>query len=238
MYRHSTQYKMAIEKYNDIAWYTRVELLASVVIVTLQTFSIIKLFQYSHSIHSIFLFIITIVIAYIATDFINGFIHMIMDNNTNYTSFVGPYIAAFHLHHAKIIYKNKHPLKIYFYESGHKFWLFFYLIILFILQCIIHLNFYLNLFLVTIGLLSSIAELSHFWCHNGAHHNRLILFLQKYHLLLSMSHHRFHHCNDNQHYAFLNGMSDCFLNIIARYFYRGYKNNADKHVREYQQHLE
>ena len=227
------EYKIAIEKYNRMARYSRIEFCASIIIITLQIATSIKLFQHYNA-TSIIAIIITVFIAYIATDFISGLVHMIVDNNTNYSSLVGPFVAAFHLHHSKLIYQEKHPVKIYFFESGHKLWLVFYLLALFIIQYSVNLNFCLDLFLVIIGVLSSVAELSHFWCHNSTRCNTIIRFLQKYKILLSMKHHRLHHINDNMHYAFLNGMTDYFLNIIAHYFFQGYKNRSDKHVAGYE----
>lgn len=225
------EYKVALEKYHTVFWYARTEIIASIIVVTLQIATFITLFlQYNAS--NLIAIIITILIAYIATDFINGIVHMIADNTTNYTSFIGPFFAAFHLHHAKLIYQRKHPIKIYFYESGHKLWLVFYLLIIFIVQHCVHLNFYLNLFLVILGTLSSVAELSHFWCHHSNDTNAFIRLLQKYRLLLAMKHHRLHHCSDNVNYAFLNGMTDPLLNIIAAIFYEGYKNRADLHVND------
>lgn len=232
----TNEYKTAIEKYNNVVLYQRVEIFIAVAIIALQILTSIKLFQ-SYSATSMLAIILTIFAAYIATDFISGLVHMMVDNNTNYASLTGPFVAAFHLHHANLIYQNNHPLKIYFYESGHKFWLFFYLLILCAAQFFWRLNFCFNLFLVVIGILSSVSELSHFWCHNGARGNKMIRFLQKNHILLSMKHHKQHHRKDNMHYAFLNGMTDCFLNIIAHHFYRGYKNHSDKHVENYKKQV-
>lgn len=226
------EYQIAMEKYKNINYYARLEFFFSIIIIALQLITTIQLVQQYNSIN-IFAIFITLFFSYFLTDFINGFAHMIVDNNDHYTSIVGPFVAAFHLHHIKLTYEKKHPLKIYFDESGHKIWLVFYLIILFIIQNVTHLNFYLNLCLVSIGVLSSVAELSHFWCHNKKQTNRLIRLLQKYHLLLSMKHHKLHHQQDNINYAFLNGMSDPILNIIAKYFFLGYKNFSDKHVKIY-----
>jgi len=231
-YIKANEFKVAIEKYNSIVWYSRVEVAASVIIVFLQIASLIKLFQH-YTAASVIAIIVTVVIGYIVTDFISGIAHMIGDNNTHYTSIIGPFVAAFHLHHARLTYKNNHPIKIYFYESGQKFWLVFYLLILFTIQNTVNLNFCLDLFLVIIGVLSSVAELSHFWCHNRTQCNIIIRTLQKYRILLSMQHHRFHHCNDNTHYAFLNGMTDSVVNLIANHLYMGYKKHADKHVAVY-----
>ncbi len=227
------EYEVAIEKYKNIPWYTRVEFFFSIIIITLQIATMMTLLhQYSTT--SIVAVVVTLFVSYFLTDFINGIAHLIADNAQNYTSIVGPFYAAFHLHHIKLTYENKHPVKIYFYESGHKIWLVFYLIIIFLAQCFTHLNFCLNLCLVSIGVLSSVAELSHFWCHNKKQANRFIRLLQKNRILLSMQHHKFHHRKDNINYAFLNGISDPILNIIANRFYSGYKNFSDRHVAAYE----
>lgn len=231
------EYKIAIEKYNHIAWYTRIEFITAMIIIALQIASTIKLIQ-NYQTSSVVFTAITLLIAYMTTDFINGVVHMLMDNNTNYQSIFGPFIAAFHMHHSKLIYKNNHILKIYFYETGHKLWLVFYLLIISILQWFVHLNSHLDLLLVAIGIFSSFAELSHYWCHHQSQCNWIIRALQKYRILLSMQHHKFHHNKDNTHYAFLNGMSDYFLNIIATLFCKGYKNRSDRYVADYQKNLD
>ncbi|MES2214699.1 MAG: fatty acid desaturase CarF family protein [Pseudomonadota bacterium] len=177
--------------------------------------------------------VIVVILAYILTDFINGFIHMYMDNNTNYKSIVGPFIAAFHMHHKQQKYKMRNPVAIYFIESGTKYWLVGYLGILIYLQWKISLPMYLNLFLVAIGLLSSFAEVSHYWCHNSNKSNLVITKLQDFRVLLPKYHHQNHHTKDNMNYAFLNGITDPILNIIAKHLYSGYKNNSDLHALAY-----
>lgn len=223
------EYHLAIEKYHAIAWYSRVEIFSSVVVVSLQVATLIKLFE-NYTGTNVIAMIATIIFAYIIADFISGIAHMIGDSNTHYTSIIGPFIAVFHLHHSRLIYKNKHPIKIYFYESGQKFWMILYLSALLIMQSYGAINFCSALFLVAIGILSSVAELSHFWCHNKAQCNIIVQYLQKYRILLSMKHHGFHHRNDNTHYAFLNGMTDPLVNLIAYHFCKGYKNHADLHL--------
>ena len=52
-------------------------------------------------------------------------------------------------------------------------------------------------------------------------------------ILLSKKHHMKHHLKDNTNYAFLNGMTDFSINIIAKHLYNGYKNNSDLHVLAY-----
>lgn len=226
------QFNYAIEKYNSTSWYTQFENLLSFIVILTQGLTLLHVLQ-TYSMPNIPSFLATLILAYIATDFINGLVHMMIDNNSHFTSIFGPFIASFHLHHYKLRYKEKHPVKIYFYESGHKFWLVIYLLLLIYAQQNQLLSSNLNLGLVTFGILSSMAELSHYWCHQHTNNNCVIRFLQKYRLLLSLEHHRMHHINDNTHYAFLNGISDPLLNMIARACCRGYKNHSDKYVRAY-----
>ncbi|WP_298626248.1 fatty acid desaturase CarF family protein [uncultured Legionella sp.] len=226
------QFSKAIERYKRNPWYSRFQILVSIVIVLSQGLSVFHLIQSDIKpnlliIGSVFL------TAYITTDFINGLVHMYMDNNTNYTSSAGPFIAAFHLHHSHPQYIRRHPLKIYFFESGTKFWLLGYLLVLILLQQVTNMPYSLNYGLVFIGILSSVAEVSHYWCHTATKQNKIIMLLQKGRLLLSIKHHVHHHRSDNTHYAFLNGVSDPLLNLIANYYYPGYKNHADQHTAAY-----
>jgi hypothetical protein len=227
-----SEFSNAIKKYNTASVYTSVEMLLAIAILTLQILSVVQVIQTYHY-HGGLCFLFTLLAAYLITDFVNGLVHMLVDNNTNYTSRVGPFIAAFHMHHYTLKYTEKNPLKIYFTESGHKFWLGFYLIGLTVLQQAFSLNENLNLGLVAFGLFSSIAEVSHYWCHNPPKNNALIAFLQEHRVLLSLKHHRLHHIQDNMNYAFLNGISDPLLNVIARNFFNGYKNRSDEHVARY-----
>jgi len=226
------QFECAIEKYHSIAFYRQFEILLSVIVILTQGLSLFNLIQ-TYSMPSVPSLLGTLFFAYIATDFFNGLAHMILDNNRHFTSIVGPFIAAFHVHHHQLRYKETHPIKIYFYESGHKFWLVFYLLLLLYAQQKQCLSPNLNLGLVIFGILSSVAELSHYWCHQHRKNNRIVRCLQKYHLLLSFKHHHLHHVKDNTHYAFLNGVSDPVLNIIARICCKGYKNHSDKYVFAY-----
>lgn len=81
--------------------------------------------------------------------------------------------------------------------------------------------------LVYFGILSSIAEVSHYLCHTSD--SKVAKFLARIGLLLSREHHNHHHHSDNMNYAFLNGMTDPLLNLIARVFFTGYKTTTDKH---------
>lgn len=220
-----------MQRYNNVSIYTLLERINSIFVVSLQAHILVSLLRSYDGTLIIALFG-AFIVAYILTDFINGLVHMYMDNNTQYTSVVGPFISAFHLHHARR-YKPKHPLKVYFYETGTKFWLLVYLIGLAFSQHYLLLNYSVNVCLVSIGILSSIAELSHYWCHNATKKNKFISLLQKYHILLPKKHHAAHHLHDNTHYAFLNGVTDPLLNKISRYYYKGYKNHADQHAAAY-----
>ncbi|MBA4696434.1 MAG: hypothetical protein H2069_03465 [Legionella sp.] len=227
-------FTLAIQKYLQHPQYKRLEKLTSFFIVFLQVSSLLQML---HSYIAVsYLSLITILLlAYIATDFINGLVHMYMDNNTHYSSCIGPFIAAFHLHHAKYTYRVRHPLRVYFDESGTKFWLLGYLFLLVIFPQITTLDIRLHIGLVAFGIFSSIAELSHYWCHNATKKNRLVLWLQKTSILLSKKHHAAHHCSDNVQYAFLNGLTDPLINKIAHVLYKnkGYKNYADQHTKIY-----
>ena len=156
------QFKTAIEKYNTIAWYPKFECLLSIIVILAQLFSLLNLTQ-TYQTNSIAGFFLALSIAYIATDFVNGLVHMIVDNNSHFTSIVGPFIAAFHVHHYKLKYKEAPAFKIYLYESGHKFWLVIYLLVLLYAQKVMQLPSNLNLGLVAFGILFSLAEVSHYW---------------------------------------------------------------------------
>lgn len=224
-------FHVAMKKYETHQRYTQLEHVVSMSVILLQLLTFLHLIQtYPHDSSLIYLSLCFIT-AYLATDFLNGFMHMFMDNNTHYTSFVGPFIAAFHLHHARLTYTHQNAAAVYFYESGSKFWLVFYLLMVFYLQQAVQLQYGLNLILVSVGILSSVAEVSHYWCHNAS--SPLLLRLQKARILLSKKHHALHHRQDNMNYAFLNGLTDPLLNKISHYCYSGYKNNADQHTKAY-----
>jgi len=226
------QFCSAIERYNKKRIYARIEWTASVLILFLQALTLVSLIKNYEGTQFIFIGM-AFTAAYVLTDFINGFTHMFMDNNTHYKSVVGPFIAAFHLHHFKLKYTERTWFNIYFYESGTKFWLLVYLLVFAWTQYYFSLSFSINVCLASIGILSSVAELSHYWCHNATEKNTIIRRLQNYQILLSKQHHLNHHRSDNTHYAFLNGLTDPLLNLISHYLYHGYKNHADLHVKAY-----
>ncbi len=220
-------FNLAMKKYHEKKRYGYIYLLVSFLNVGMQFYLLSVLFTLNFQWH---LFLVIFLLAYFLTDFINGYIHLYMDNNHNYEGIMGPFVASFHLHHRHPTYANFSLPRIYFNESGAKFWLVLFLLLTIVLS-FTQINSYLLMTLIFIGILSSVAEVSHFLCHNGK--SSTVLFLQNIGILLSMKHHRKHHEEDNQSYAFLNGMSDFFLDKIAKRFYDGYQNYSDLHAKAY-----
>jgi hypothetical protein len=176
--------------------------------------------------------IFALLIAYALADFVNGLVHLYMDHNDDYSSMVGPFVASFHLHHDIPRYSDKPLIKVYIDESGYKLWLAFFLIFLSALftwsavpPLLLCIGAYFAVF-------SSIAEVSHYLCHNST--SKVVRQLQRVWILLPKKHHMQHHRVDNVNYAFLNGMSDPVINWIAAHFYSGYKAKTDLHTALYQ----
>ncbi len=220
-------FNLAMEKYHENKYYGYVYLVVSSLNVGMQLYLFAFLFTLDFQWH---IFLLLFIVAYFLTDFINGYVHLYMDNNHNYESLMGPFIASFHLHHRHPTYANFSLPRIYFNESGAKFWLVLFLLFTLFLS-FMEINSAVLMILIFIGILSSVAEVSHFLCHNGK--SKAVLFLQKIGLLLSMKHHLKHHEEDNQSYAFLNGMSDFLLDRVAQKFYNGYQNHSDLHAKAY-----
>ena len=222
------EFNLAMKKYHENKRYQYIYLLVSVLNVGMQLYLVGLLFTLHFEWYG---FVAVFLLSYFVTDFINGYVHMYMDNNENYNSLVGPFIASFHLHHRTPNYREFSVARIYFNESGTKFWLVLFLMLTILLSLFLP-NPYFLLGLTLVGILSSVAEVSHFLCHNAK--SKTVLFLQKIGLLLSMEHHINHHKKDNQSYAFLNGMSDFLLDRIAKRFYGGYKEHSDLHSEGYE----
>ena len=173
-----------------------------------------------------------LVAAYLIADFVNGLVHWYMDSQDQYESVVGPLIANFHLHHKLPRYQDQSLLWVYFNESGSKVWLVFYL-------GAVMVGYYADIFppmlmyiLAYVGILSSVAEVSHYLCHNSSSSG--VKFLARMGLLLSKRHHAQHHLQDNVNYAFLNGLTDPLINWLARSYGSGYKNGTDQHYARYE----
>lgn len=222
------EFNDAMYKYHTIKYYQLTYKLVSTINVGLQ----FVLLYILASLSIPFIWIIPVVfLSYFITDFINGLVHLYMDNNDSYNGMYGAFISSFHLHHKKPRYKDKNIFLIYFNESGTKFWLIPYLLITLGLS-FTGLNSIVLSVMILVGILSSLAELSHYLCHNS--NSKFVKILQKSGVLLSMKHHQKHHSEDNQGYAFLNGMSDFLIDKIAKRFYSGYKYNSDRHYETYE----
>lgn len=169
--------------------------------------------------------------AYLLADFLNGVVHMVMDNTDAYGGVIGPLVAVFHLHHKTPRYQDSSPAAIYVLESGSKHWLVPYLCVLVYAQAQGSLPGGVSLVLTLVGVLSSVAEVSHYLCHNSTH--PLVRALQRVRLLLPPEHHAVHHSRDNVRYAFLNGITDPLIDAIAKRSCGGYVGRVDLHVQKY-----
>lgn len=222
------QFNAAMDLYEKRVTYKIIGKTVSLANVSLQLYSLTLVLPLSIGIA---LQLAAFVAAYVLTDFLNGLIHVYMDNNDNYDSPAGPLIAAFHLHHRTPLYKKNNILAVYFNESGAKNWLVGYLLLTVLLIKTSSLHPVAAYIAVYVGILSSVAEVSHYCCHTVD--GKATQFLRRIGLFLSKKHHARHHLEDNISYAFLNGLTDPLLNSIARKFYGGYKNRTDLHYAAY-----
>jgi hypothetical protein len=225
------QFLRAMQRYERHAGYGRFNFAISVWNVGLQGCLLVLLFALPMAWHG---HLLALLFACFIADFINGMVHLYMDHNHNYRSIAGPLIAAFHLHHDTLRYADKPIYKVYFNESGYKVWLAPYLLAT---MALLHFTatppFLLGL-MIYVGILSSLAEVSHFLCHNSDAPSTRVL--QRIGLLVSVKHHERHHQHDNVNYAFLNGWSDPLINWLARRFCSGYSTTTDKHSALYHRH--
>ena len=170
--------------------------------------------------------------AWLLADFVNGLVHMYMDSNDRYDSLAGPLIANFHLHHKTPLYAKRNLLLVYFHESGSKVWLIPCLAAVALLATAGGPHPLLLHILVYSGILSSVAEVSHYLCHTSS--SPLAIRLGNCRIFLGKRHHAVHHLQDNRNYAFLNGLTDPLINAIAVRWGRGYKQHTDLHYAAYQ----
>ncbi|HAM39254.1 MAG TPA: hypothetical protein DCP53_07690 [Elusimicrobia bacterium] len=218
------QFNNAMEKFEKQRGYLWVGHIVSFINVGFQIILTVLVFQQSIG---LLRQVLTFAVAYIIADFVNGLVHMYMDNNDDYESFAGPLIASFHLHHRRPLYKQKSIFAVYYYETGSKIWLVFILMaaVAGVLQGIVTgVAAYVLLYFC---ILSSVAEVSHYFCHTPQ--PKFVRLLGKAGVLLSIHYHTRHHTEDNVRYAFLNAMTDPLLNIMAKIMYSGYKNTTDMH---------
>jgi hypothetical protein len=222
------QFNAAMGLYEKAPVYQLIGKMVSLANVSLQLYLLYLVFHLSIGVPlQIFVFFA----AYVLTDFLNGLVHMYMDNNDSYDSIAGPLIAAFHLHHRTPLYKKNPLLVVYFNESGAKNWLVGYLLLSVILIRTASLSPVMSYLLAYVGILSSVAEVSHYCCHTVD--GRMTGLLRRAGLFLSKKRHARHHLEENVQYAFLNGMTDPLLNVIARKLFRGYKDTTDRHYAAY-----
>jgi len=223
------QFNRAMERYTAGSGYKVLGNAVSSIVVSLQGYLLLQIWPQSIGVYWQAFAVLS---AYILTDFMNGLVHMYMDNNDAYDSLFGPLIANFHLHHKVPLYRKSNLLMVYFTESGSKLWLVFYLLgVVVLIQGRFEMHATVAYILVYIGILSSVAELSHYLCHTSR--SSLARFLASSGLLLAKRHHAEHHLHDNNNYAFLNGCTDPLLNRIAAACCTGYKNNTDLHYATY-----
>jgi Lipid desaturase domain len=223
------QFNDAMKRYDEKIRYKVFNKFISISNVSMQLLLAYIVFtQYEFS---MILLVVSLIVAYLLTDFVNGLIHMYMDNNDNYKSIVDPFIASFHLHHKSPRYKNNNLIWVYFNESGAKIWLVPFLILTLVISKIFIINTFIIYTICFFTIISSIAEVSHYLCHNST--SKLTFFLENIRVLMPKRHHAKHHLTDNTNYAFLNGLTDPFINFIANKLYKGYKNGTDKHYLEY-----
>jgi sterol desaturase/sphingolipid hydroxylase (fatty acid hydroxylase superfamily) len=222
------QFNTVITRYNSRRVYKSFDTAVSITNISLQIYLLYRIWP--HSIGYLWQ-LLAILVAYIVADFVNGLVHMYMDGNDNYESIAGPLIANFHMHHKIPQYRKNSLLAVYFNESGAKVWLIGYLAAILFLSGVSGLHHVFLYTLVYIGILSSVAEVSHYLCHSSL--SPIAGFLADIGLLLSKKHHAGHHLQDNTNYAFLNGMSDPLLNWIASRWFKGYKQSTDLHYAFY-----
>jgi hypothetical protein len=223
------QFNAAMEKYEKMKRYVWVGYVCSFMNVSLQALLVLLVFQQTIG---PLRQVLTLAAAYVITDFINGLVHMYMDNNENYESPTGPLVASFHLHHKTPRYQTKPLIAVYYHESGSKIWLTFFLIIAVAGVWLGPITGVAAYGIMYFSILSSVAEISHYLCH--APSSGAARFLGRIRILLPVRYHVRHHVEDNVQYAFLNGMTDPLLNVIARKMYRGYKTTTDTHYAMYE----
>jgi hypothetical protein len=222
------QFNAAMEKYESNKRYAAIRILVSVINVSFQPVLLFMVFQHQIGIAS---HLLACLCAYVLADLVNGVVHMLMDNDDKYTGFSGPFIAAFHLHHRTPVYKKRNVFLVYFLESGSKVWLAIYFLALAVAMGVMNINPLISYILVYFGIFSCVAEVSHYYAHTP--NTPVPAFLARTGLLLSKRYHVKHHMLDNCRYAFLNGMTDPLLNLIAKKFFNGYKMTTDLHYAQY-----
>lgn len=222
------QFNAAMERYTASRGYQLFGFMVSLSNIILQVWLLSRLRLYAVSTMEV---VLLLVVAWLLTDFVNGLVHLYMDNNDRYTGPFGPLVANFHLHHKKPLYTKRSLILVYFIESGSKVWLVPCLALLALVEVTTGMPPLLFHLLVYCGVLSSIAEVSHYLCHTST--ASTAAFLGNCFILLGKRHHAIHHLQDNRNYAFLNGLTDPLINVIASHVGHGYKEHTDRHYETY-----
>jgi sterol desaturase/sphingolipid hydroxylase (fatty acid hydroxylase superfamily) len=222
------EFNAAMERYERLPVYRWIGRATSIANVSLQAALLLLVWSVSLGAP---LQLLAFAVAYLLADFVNGLVHLVMDGNDRYASAVGPLVAAFHLHHQKPKYRKAPLPVVYFNESGAKFWLVGYLLLAALAIRALPVPPLVAWVAAWFGILSSVAEVSHYLCHVSD--GRWVRGFRRAGLLLSKRHHAPHHRDDNVNYAFLNGATDPLLNAIARRWGRGYRAGTDLHYATY-----
>jgi hypothetical protein len=227
------QFNAAMERYSQWRGYYWLGQTVSVVIVGSQMLLAVLLVDRGQEMLPINLWILILVLvaAYIAADGINGLVHLFMDNHDDYVSLFGPLVASFHLHHRTPRYARNPLWLVYFRESGSKLWLAMCMILAVFAVWFWHLHPLVATGILAFSVFSSAAEVSHYLCHTSD--AGWVRFLGRIRILLSARLHARHHVADNVDYAFLNGMTNPVINLVARHFFKGYKQRSDLHYATY-----
>jgi hypothetical protein len=222
------QFNAAMERYEKTPGYQLAGRAVSLVNVSLQAVLAVLVLPQSIGLPAQ---VLTFMAAFVCADFVNGLVHLYMDSNDDYESLAGPLVASFHLHHRTPRYVRQPIIAVYYHESGSKLWLAPFLagaVATVWTGAVTGVAAYGALYF---SVLSSLSEVSHYLCHTQQ--PRAVRLLGDARILLPIRHHMRHHFEDNVNYAFLNGLTDPLLNVIARAVCRGYKNTTDMHYAAY-----
>lgn len=223
------QFGAAMALYNGRRRYKVFGWLVAAANVSLQGFLLYRAFSHSIGVPAQ---LAVFAAAYLAADFVNGLVHMHTDCLDNYESIGGPLIANFHLHHKRPRYKDSPLPLVYFNESASKVWLVPCLAAAALLGSRPGFSPALMYGFAYWGVLSSVAEVSHYLAHNST--SPVAIALGRAGLLLDKRRHARHHLQDNVSYTFLNAVTDPLVDRIAARFYPGYKNGTDLHYAGYE----
>jgi hypothetical protein len=182
------QFSVANKQYISKKIYRFLDTLNSVLVVYIQITSFF---------YSVFL-ILSAVLACFLADFINNLVHIYIDSNDRYTSLSGPFIATFHTHNIKQRYNYRNIFNMYFFGFCIKFQLPLTPVFLLTLCVILPENESLPFFVIVFWILSSIAEFSHYLCHNS----KSVFLIQRVKLIIPKENHKKHHIYDGVNYIF------------------------------------